>query len=105
MKWASVKVPAPMRFVCSQGASHMHRRPSVTPVPFPSLIRNYWVDSFCSIRAFIKKKKKEETSQLFSNWYIRQADTPASFEAESQSGDGMVKLTLSFLVTISSFYQ
>lgn len=39
MKWASVKVPAPMCFVCSQGAS-------ATPVPFPSLIRNYWVDSF-----------------------------------------------------------
>lgn len=39
MKWASVKVPAPMCFVCSHGAS-------ATPVPFPSLIRNYWVDSF-----------------------------------------------------------
>lgn len=56
MKQASVKVPAPMRFVCSQGASRMHRRPSVTPVPFPSLIRNYWVVSFSSILDFIKKR-------------------------------------------------
>lgn len=58
MKWASVKVPAPMHFVCSQGASRMHGRPSVTPVPFPSLIRNYWVDYFSSILDFINNKKR-----------------------------------------------
>lgn len=45
MKGASVKVLSPVYFVCSQGASSMHRKPSVTPVPFSFLIRNYWVVS------------------------------------------------------------
>lgn len=36
---------SPVYFVCSQGASSMHRKPSVTLVPFSFLIRNYWVVS------------------------------------------------------------
>lgn len=74
MKWASVKVPAPMCFVCFQGAS-------ATPVPFPSLIRNYWVDSFLF-----------NTKNLFPlhphNWNIRQPNAATSFQPEKQRGDG-----------------
>lgn len=56
MKWASVKVPAPMRFVRSHGASHIHWGTSVTQVQFPSVIRNYWVAPFALILDSIKRQ-------------------------------------------------
>ena len=98
-----------MRFVCSQGASRMHRRPSVTPVPFPSLIRNYWVVSFSSTLNFIKKDLVASfcwpRNIITSHMPDQYLPCPKCYLMQSVTSQEMERLTLAWSLRVLSHFH